>query len=170
MRKQKIFYGIILFFVIACLVIYMCIPNIGNLVLVKEIIGIAIMILFEIAVLKLFFLIIKSKNYINIVMISFVFIIIASVVCLKGNDVFKDITSGPTNLTLYNCSVEKRSTLKGIFGLNYYLHGLDSEGEKYSFEISGSEFDALKGKREITIFCYMNTEKIIEVRKVGENT
>jgi hypothetical protein len=79
----------------------------------------------------------------------------------------KDFLSGPEWITISNCELEKRSTSRGIFSLNYYLKGDDSNGNTYRFSISGKEYDILNSEDEVSVLCYKNTGRIVEIKKAS---
>jgi hypothetical protein len=110
---------------------------------------------------------IKSKTIPSILLVTAVGLVICIVVGSKSIYTIKDFLSGPEWITISNCELEKRSTSRGIFSLNYYLKGDDSNGNTYRFSISGKEYDILNSEDEVSVLCYKNTGRIVEIKKAS---
>ncbi len=141
------------------------IPEIGKITLLNELLGIMVMGSVIVMLVKALIATVRSRKTLNILVLSAVVLVIGIVAGFKSVNVIKDVTSGPEWITISNCEVEKRNTSRGIFGLNYYLKGEDLNGDVYRFSISGKEFDILNGEDEVSVLCYKNTERIVEVKR-----
>lgn len=141
------------------------IPEIGEYALLNEIFTIIGMISLIVMLVKSFVTIIQSKEIIKLLATGMVTIVIVLVMGSKSINTIKDVSSGPEWITISNCKVEKRNTSSNIYSLRYYLKGNDSKGNTYRFRISGNEYDSLNGKDEISVLCYKNTERIVEIKK-----
>lgn len=164
MTKEKLFYIVTLFVIGVCLISGIFIPETGRFVLLKEFFDVLLMFCVALALGKALPAIYKSKKYLTAVLVTIVCTILCSVTILKSIDTLKDIVSGAETVTLYNCSVEQRTSLKGIWGQHYYLNGIDFDGTKYRFEISGNNYNFLRETDEVTVTCYKNTERIVEFK------
>ena len=73
-----------------------------------------------------------------------------------------DLISGPEVVRLTSVTMRESSGIYGLISRHYYLCGRDETGKKYEFEISSDEFYGLKNTHEITVLCYLRTERIFK--------
>lgn len=164
MTKKKLFYIIILFITVVCLLSGIFIPETGQLVLLKEFFTVLLMIILAVAIGKSLPSIFKSKKYLKSILVILVFIILCFVSVFKSADIFMDIITGTETITLHNCSTDRSPSIKVFWRQHYYLRGLDSSGKAYRFRISESDYNNLKETDEITVSCYKNTQRIVEFK------
>lgn len=164
MTKKKLFYIIILFITVVCLLSSIFIPETGQLVLLKEFFTVLLMIILAVAMGKSLPSVFKSKKHLKSILVIFVFVILCFVAVFKTADIFKDIIAGTETITLYNCSIDRSPSIKFIWRQHYYLRGLDSNGTAYRFRISGNDYNNLKETDEVTVSCYKNTQRIVEFK------
>ena len=74
----------------------------------------------------------------------------------------KDLMEGPHMIDLTSVTEIEINGLSGLISHHYYLCGRDETGKKYEFEISSDEFYGLKNTHEITVLCYLRTERIFK--------
>ena len=141
------------------------IPEIGEYALLNELFSIIGMIAVIVMLVKAIVSLIQSKEIIRLLATVMVTIVIGLVMCSESINTIKDVSSGPEWITISNCKLEKRNTSSGIYSLRYYLKGNDSKGNTYRFRISGNEYDILNGKDELSVLCYKNTGRIVEIKK-----
>lgn len=164
MTKKKLFYIIILFITVVCLLSSIFIPETGQLVLLKEFFTILLMIILAVAIGKSLPSVFKSKKYLKSILVILVFIILCFVSVFKSADIFMDIITGTETITLHNCSTDRSPSIKVFWRQHYYLRGLDSSGKAYRFRISESDYNNLKETDEVTVSCYKNTQRIVEFK------
>lgn len=164
MTKKKLFYIIILFITVVCLLSGIFIPETGQLVLLKEFFTILLMIILAVAIGKSLPSVFKSKKYLKSILVILVFIILCFVSVFKSADIFMDIITGTETITLHNCSTDRSPSIKVFWRQHYYLRGLDSSGKAYRFRISESDYNNLKETDEVTVSCYKNTQRIVEFK------
>lgn len=164
MTKKKLFYIIILFITVVCLLSGIFIPETGQLVLLKEFFTILLMIILAVAIGKSLPSIFKSKKYLKSILVILVFIILCFVSVFKSADIFMDIITGTETITLHNCSTDRSPSIKVFWRQHYYLRGLDSTGTASRFRISGNDYNNLKETDEVTVSCYKNTQRIVEFK------
>lgn len=157
MTKKKLFYIIILFITVVCLLSSIFIPETGQLVLLKAFFTVLLMIILAVAIGKSLPSIFKSKKYLKSILVILVFIILCFVSVFKSADIFMDIITGTETITLHNCSTDRSPSIKVFWRQHYYLRGLDSSGKAYRFRISGNDYNNLKENDEVTVSCYKNT-------------
>ena len=164
MTKKKLFYIIILFITVVCLLSSIFIPETGQLVLLKEFFTILLMIILAVAIGKSLPSVFKSKKYLKSILVILVFVILCFVAVFKSADIFMDIITGTETITLHNCSTDRSPSIKVFWRQHYYLRGLDSSGKAYRFRISESDYNNLKETDEVTVSCYKNTQRIVEFK------
>lgn len=164
MTKKKLFYIIILFITVVCLLSGIFIPESGQLVLLKEFFTVLLMIILAVAIGKSLPSVFKSKKYLKSILVILVFIILCFVSVFKSADIFMDIITGTETITLHNCSTDRSPSIKVFWRQHYYLRGLDSSGKAYRFRISESDYNNLKETDEVTVSCYKNTQRIVEFK------
>ena len=69
---------------------------------------------------------------------------------------------GPHMIHLTSVTERETNGLSGLISHHYYLCGRDETGKKYEFEISSDEFYGLENTHEITVLCYLRTERIFK--------
>lgn len=76
-----------------------------------------------------------------------------------------DLVLGPQEIKLYNIGIENRQSYIGIIGLHYYLRGTDENGDRHIIEISGSDYNFMKGNTVDTMVLtyYENTDRLYEL-------
>lgn len=74
----------------------------------------------------------------------------------------KDLMEGPHMIHLTSVTERETNGLSGLISHHYYLCGRDETGKKYEFEISSDEFYGLENTHEITVLCYLRTERIFK--------
>lgn len=164
MTKKKLFYIIILFITVVCLLSGIFIPETGQLVLLKEFFTVLLMIILAVAIGKSLPSVFKSKKHLKSILVILVFIILCFVSVFKSADIFMDIITGTETITLHNCSTDRSPSIKVFWRQHYYLRGLDSSGKAYRFRISESDYNNLKETDEVTVSCYKNTQRIVEFK------
>lgn len=164
MTKKKLFYIIILFITVVCLLFGIFIPESRQLVLLKEFFTVLLMIILAVAIGKSLPSVFKSKKHLKYILVIFVFIILCFVSVFKSADIFMDIITGTETITLHNCSTDRSPSIKVFWRQHYYLRGLDLSGKAYRFRISESDYNNLKETDEITVSCYKNTQRIVEFK------
>lgn len=164
MTKKKLFYIIILFITVVCLLSGIFIPESGQLVLLKEFFTVLLMIILAVAIGKSLPSVFKSKKHLKSILVILVFIILCFVSVFKSADIFMDIITGTETITLHNCSTDRSPSIKVFWRQHYYLRGLDSSGKAYRFRISESDYNNLKETDEVTVSCYKNTQRIVEFK------
>lgn len=140
------------------------ISEVGKLTLLNEVFSILTISCAIVTLIKVLILALKDKKVSNILLTAVLVLVIGAVLCVTVVDTVGDFVTGPRWVTLSECSVEKRGTSKGIFGLNYYLKGEDSTGKSYRFSVSGKEYQSLNGKEKVSVLCYENTGRIVEIK------
>ncbi len=141
------------------------IPEIGEYTLLNELFSIIGMIAVIVMLVKALVTLIRSKEIMKILPSIIATLVIGLIMCSTSINTIKDVSSGPEWITISNCKLEKRSTSSGIYSLRYYLKGNDSKGNTYRLRISGKEYDILNGKDELSVLCYKNTGRIVEIKK-----
>lgn len=142
------------------------VPETGELTLWNEVFSICMILSVEILLVKSLIFMCRSKKYASVILVLATAIAIGVVLGAKTINVAKDVAVGPERVQLYKCELERRGTSRGIFSLNYYLLGIDHNGDRYRFSISAEDYDFLAETEEITILCYKNTERIVSLEKV----
>ncbi len=76
-----------------------------------------------------------------------------------------DLVLGPQEIKLYDIDIEKRQSYRGIIGLHYYIRGIDENGDRHIIEISGNDYNFIKGNTVDTMVltCYENTDRLYEL-------
>lgn len=91
----------------------------------------------------------------------------AVLLCLSGAGFVKtaaDMTQGSRHTVLYNCEVQRRMGIKGIFSLRYTLQGEDEAGNRCRLALSGSHAQALDGARTVTVEYYAHTKRVVSFK------
>lgn len=140
-------------------------PEVGKFTLLNEVFSILVMIAAVVMLIKALIVLVKSRKISSALLLMAVVLIVGVVVGSKTIKTAKDITSGPEWIIIPNCDLERRSTSSGIFGLNYYLKGVDSDGNSYRFSLSGEEYNTLNGVDEVSVLCYRNTGRVVEIKR-----
>ncbi|MBE6052872.1 MAG: hypothetical protein E7212_03005 [Clostridium sartagoforme] len=76
-----------------------------------------------------------------------------------------DLVLGPQEIKLYDISIENRQSFRGIIGLHYYIRGTDENGDRHIIEISGSDYNFMRGNTVDTMVLtyYENTDRLYEL-------
>lgn len=76
-----------------------------------------------------------------------------------------DLVSGPKQIQLHDIVIENRQSYRGLIGLHYYLRGTDENGDRHIIEISGSDYNFMKGNTVDTMVLtyYENTDRLYEL-------
>lgn len=76
-----------------------------------------------------------------------------------------DLVSGPKQIQLHDIGIENRQSYRGLIGLHYYLRGTDENGDRHIIEISGSDYNFMKGNTVDTMVLtyYENTDRLYEL-------
>lgn len=165
MKKIPMFYIVLSSIAVVALICSILVPEIGKLALLNELFNVLAMGSIIVMLIKALMVLIISRKISSILLVTTVILIICMVAGSKSIKAVKDIVSGPEWITISNCDLERRNTSSGIFSLNYYLKGEDSNGNEYRFSISGKEYNILNGDDEVTVLCYRNTGRIVEVKR-----
>jgi len=165
MKKIPMFYVVLSGIAVVALLCSIIIPEIGKITLLNELFSVLVMGSIIIMFVKALIVLIKSRKMPSILLITAVVLVIGVVMCSKSIKTVKDFVSGPEWIKISNCELEKRNTYRGIFSLNYYLKGKDSKGNTYRFSLSGKEYEVLNGEDEVSVLCYKNTGRIVELKR-----
>lgn len=142
------------------MVIKFLLPQSGNLVLLDE--GIGIMVILTVVLL----VIIKAHEFRDIkdlwiVVGRWLVVAICIVVSIWKVAAFGlDMVNGTTVTELQECTVSKFQGTSGVTSLHYKLSGIDSEGNRQTYEIGSGEYMRYDGVSSITVEYYPCTERI----------
>lgn len=161
MKKLPVFYIACVGVMIVCILLTLIIPEIGEMTLLNEVFISCAMVVFDIMLIRACILVAKSKNVLNTLLILATIVVIGCIAGANMVNTVKDVAAGPGYVTLHDCTLERRGTLRGIFSLRYYLIGSDSKGNEHRLTISGDEYDLFQGEKEVTVLYYENTNRII---------
>lgn len=159
------FYIVLSCIAVAALICSILVPEIGKLALLNELFIVLAMGSIIVMFIKTLMALIIHRKISSILLVVAVVLTLCTVAGYKSIKTVKDLVSGPEWITILNCELEKRSTSRGVFSLNYYLKGEDSNGDAYRFSISGKEYDILNGEDEVSVLCYKNTGRIVEIKR-----
>ncbi len=165
MKRMPLFYVVLSSVAAVSILCSIAIPEIGKFTLLNELFGVMVMGSVIIMLVRALIASMRSRKISNTLLLTVVILVIGIVAGSKSIKSIKDFASGPEWITISNCEVEKRSTSRGIFSLNYYLKGEDSSGNEYRFRVSGKEYDALNGEDEVSVLCYRNTGRVVEIKR-----
>lgn len=161
MKKNRVFYVVCVIVLFLCVLLALVIPETGEMTLLNEVFAIGVFAVFEVMLLRACIAVVRSKNIRNIVLVAATIVVIGFVGGSKLVHTVRDVVAGPEYVNLYHCDLERRSTMRGIFSLQYYINGLDEDGNRYRLRISGTDYDLLQGENEVTVLYYKNTKRII---------
>lgn len=165
MKKIPLFYVIWSVVVVIALLCTVLIPETGKITLLNEVFSIFVIGFIIAMLMKSLIILLKTKNMLNILIVAVVVLVIGGIAGIKSVKTIKDFVYGPEWITISNCELERRSTSRGIFSINYYLKGEDSNGNLYRFSLSGNEYEVLNGVNDLSVLCYKNTGRIVEIQR-----
>ena len=165
MKKIPKLYFALSAIAVAALIGSILIPEIGKFTLLNEVFSVIAMVSIIVMLINALIVLVGSKKISTILFVTTVVLVICLVTGSKSIKVAKDYIFGPEWIAISNCEMGKRNTSSGTFSLNYYLKGVDINGNEYRFSISGKEYSALSGDDEVSVLCYKNTERIVEIKR-----
>ena len=154
--KKLVLYGV----AFISMVIKFLLPQSGNLVLLDECMG--IVVVFTVILLIL----VKAHELRDlkvmwIVVARWLVVVACIVVSIWKVATFgMDIVNGTTVMELQECTISKFQGTSGVISLHYKLSGIDTEGNRRTYEIGSKEYTQYNGVNHITIEYYPYTGRI----------
>ncbi len=158
-RDDFIFY----IFMIIVLVIGWLLPKTGAFVLVDELFEILFVCL--VAALVIFTILRMDKANSHIQKVGRIAIIIAAlaIVIFFSKNLMIDVIGGTQRTGVEHVEVSRQQGRFGIISMRYYISGVDKEGNRVRFEISGNDYSRLLDKKSVTVEYYESTKRVVSV-------
>lgn len=160
MEKYEMILGILLLAVIAA---GLLLPETGNLVLLDELCGAAVIWMVCIYVIARVLRNRAALSFSGKVVGAAAVILCIAAVLWFSKDVGLDLAAGPQTATLTDIQLTGAQAHTGIFSRHYDLLGTDSQGERIRVEISGQDYERLEAAGRVFIEYYPNTKRVVKV-------